>query len=195
MLLAEHGIDKSGTYQGKDPLQLQRAGVYFEEIRGGSSTRFVPRSVQVDLEAGVCNRLRGGPMGKLFRPDTFITAEPGAGNNWAKGCAELVDSILVHIFLQFFETPKTLTLLIKDVVRVQAESCDALQGFQILHSLGGGTGAGLGSLMLSKLREEYPDRMMATFSIIPSPKVSETVVEVSIFYVRDTSPLRPLPAL
>jgi len=39
-----------------------------------------------------------------------------------------------------------------------------------LHSLGGGTGAGLGSLMLNKLREEYPDRMMATFSILPSPK-------------------------
>jgi len=63
-------------------------------------------------------------------------------------------------------------------VRRQAESCNALQGFQILHSLGGGTGAGLGSLMLSKLREEYPDRMMATFSILPSPKVSETIVEV-----------------
>lgn len=63
-------------------------------------------------------------------------------------------------------------------MRRQAESCNALQGFQILHSLGGGTGAGLGSLMLSKLREEYPDRMMATFSILPSPKVSETIVEV-----------------
>jgi hypothetical protein len=66
----------------------------------------------------------------------------------------------------------------QDIVRRQAENCDALQGFQILHSLGGGTGSGLGSLMLNKLREEYPDRMMATFSILPSPKVSDTVVEV-----------------
>lgn len=61
-----------------------------------------------------------------------------SGNNWAKGFytegAELVDSIL-------------------DVVRRQSESCDALQGFQLIHSLGGGTGAGLGSLVLSKLRE------------------------------------------
>ena len=65
-------------------------------------------------------------------------------------------------------------------MRRQAESCDALQGFQVLHSLGGGTGAGLGTLMLSKLREEYPDRMMATFSILPSPKVSETIVEVRV---------------
>ncbi len=65
-------------------------------------------------------------------------------------------------------------------MRRQAESCDALQGFQVLHSLGGGTGAGLGTLLLSKLREEYPDRMMATFSVLPSPKVSETIVEVRV---------------
>ena len=51
-------------------------------------------------------------------------------------------------------------------------------GFQITHSLGGGTGAGMGTLLISKIREEYPDRMMATYSVVPSPKVSDTVVEV-----------------
>ncbi|PFH48466.1 hypothetical protein AMATHDRAFT_65374 [Amanita thiersii Skay4041] len=162
MLLAEHGLDQTGLYTGSDPLQLQRAGVYFTEVDTGSQTKYVPRSIQIDLEAGVCNKLRGGSFGRLFRPDTFLTADGGAGNNWAKGFytegAELIDPIL-------------------DIVRKQAEPCDALQGFQILHSLGGGTGAGLGSLLLSKLREEFPDRMLATFSVMPSPKVSETVVE------------------
>ena len=46
-----------------------------------------------------------------------------------------------------------------------------------MHSLGGGTGSGLGSLVLAKIKEEYPDRMLCTFSVIPSPKVSDTVVE------------------
>ncbi|KAF9007507.1 beta-tubulin 2 tubb2 [Cyathus striatus] len=179
MLLAEHGLDKSGFYHGDDPLQLQRTGVYFDEIDSGSKVKYVPRSIQVDLEAGVCNRLRGGAMGSLFRPDTYLTAEVGAGNNWAKGFytegAELIESIL-------------------EIVRRQSEPCDALQGFQILHSLGGGTGAGLGSLLLSKLREEYPDRMLATFSVLPSPKVSETVVEpynamLSIHQLVDSSDL------
>ena len=50
-------------------------------------------------------------------------------------------------------------------------------GFQISHSLGGGTGSGMGTLLISKIREEYPDRMMCTFSVFPSPKVSDTVVE------------------
>ena len=69
--------------------------------------------------------------------------QSGAGNNWAKGHytegAELVDSVL-------------------DVVRKEAESCDCLQGFQLTHSLGGGTGSGMGTLLISKIREEYPDR-------------------------------------
>ena len=45
------------------------------------------------------------------------------------------------------------------------------------HSLGGGTGSGMGTLLISKIREEFPDRMMLTFSVFPSPKVSDTVVE------------------
>ncbi|KHJ99508.1 Tubulin/FtsZ family, GTPase domain protein [Oesophagostomum dentatum] len=86
--------------------------------------------------------------------------QSGAGNNWAKGHytegAELVDNVL-------------------DVVRKEAESCDCLQGFQMTHSLGGGTGSGMGTLLISKIREEYPDRIMNTFSVVPSPKVSDTV--------------------
>ena len=34
---------------------------------------------------------------------------------------------------------------------------------------------GMGTLLISKIREEYPDRVMATYSIVPSPKVSDTV--------------------
>lgn len=37
--------------------RIFQAGVYFDEILDGSTTRYVPRSVQVDLEAGVCNRV------------------------------------------------------------------------------------------------------------------------------------------
>lgn len=35
----------------------------------------------------------------------------------------------------------------------------------------------MGTLLIAKIREEFPDRMMATFSVVPSPKVSDTVVE------------------
>jgi tubulin beta len=64
-----------------------------------------------------------------------------------------------------------------DVVRKEVECCDCLQGFQMTHSLGGGTGSGMGTLILSMIREEYPDRITSTYSVVPSPKVSDTVVE------------------
>ena len=66
--------------------------------------------------------------------------------------AELVDSVL-------------------DVVRKESESSDCLQGFQLTHSLGGGTGSGMGTLLISKIREEFPDRIMNSYSVVPSPKV------------------------
>nr|CAD1829577.1 unnamed protein product [Ananas comosus var. bracteatus] len=112
-----------------------------------------------DLQLERCSH---GPYGQIFRPDNFVFGQSGAGNNWAKGHytegAELIDAVL-------------------DVVRKEAENCDCLQGFQVCHSLGGGTGSGMGTLLISKIREEYPDRMMLTFSVFPSPKVSDTVVE------------------
>ncbi|KAF3844546.1 hypothetical protein F7725_007709 [Dissostichus mawsoni] len=155
----EHGIDPSGTYHGDSDLQLERINVYFNEASGG---KYVPRAVLVDLEPGTMDSVRSGPFGQIFRPDNFVFGQSGAGNNWAKGHytegAELVDSVL-------------------DVVRKEAESCDCLQGFQLTHSLGGGTGSGMGTLLISKIREEYPDRIMTTFSVVPSPKVSDTVVE------------------
>jgi hypothetical protein len=50
-------------------------------------------------------------------------------------------------------------------VRKEAEGCDLLQGFQVTHSLGGGTGSGMGTLMMSKIREDYPDRCVNHRSI------------------------------
>jgi tubulin beta len=155
----EHGIDGNGNYKGNDEQQLERINVYFNEAGKG---KYVPRAILVDLEPGTMDAIKAGTAGSLYRPDNLVFAQNSAGNNWAKGHytegAELVDNVM-------------------EVVRKEAEGCDCLQGFQIAHSLGGGTGSGMGTLLLSKIREEYPDRMMCTFSVVPSPKVSDTVVE------------------
>ncbi|CAD6260737.1 unnamed protein product [Miscanthus lutarioriparius] len=34
----------------------------------------------------------------------------------------------------------------------------------------------MGMLLISKIHEEYPDQMILTFSVFPSPKVSNTIV-------------------
>ncbi|EGG13513.1 beta tubulin [Cavenderia fasciculata] len=159
----EHGIQTDGTHKADtaelERLQLERINVYYNEV---SNKKYVPRAVLVDLEPGTMDSIRASSYGKLFRPGNFINGQSGAGNNWAKGHytegVELVDEVL-------------------EVVRQEAENCDCLQGFQVTHSIGGGTGSGLGTLLVSRIREEYPDRMMCTYSVVPSPKVSLTVVE------------------
>ena len=155
----EHGIDKTGSYQGTSEFQLERINVYYNEATGG---KYVPRAVLLDLEPGSMDSVRNSSFGQIFRPDNFVFGQSGAGNNWAKGHysegADLVDSVM-------------------DVVRKEAEFCDCLQGFQLSHALGGGTGSGLGTLLISRIREEYPDRIVNTFSVVPSSKVSYTMVE------------------
>ncbi|KAK1349120.1 beta chain of tubulin [Hamiltosporidium tvaerminnensis] len=155
----EHAIDNSGQYVGTSDIQLEQINVYYNE---SSTKQYVPRAVLIDLEPGTMDAVKSGPLGSLFKPDNFVFGQSGAGNNWAKGHytegAELVDTVM-------------------DVVRKEAENADCLQGFQLTHSLGGGTGAGMGTLLISKIHEEFPDRMMCTFSVVPSPKVSDTVVE------------------
>lgn len=43
-----------------------------------------------------------------------------------------------------------------------------MQGLQITHSLGGGTGSGLGSNILGKLESDYPNKIVFNFSVLPS---------------------------
>jgi len=171
----EHNLDINGMKWKKPeqgsadsdgdglPDELEKIDVYFRATSNEPmTTKWVPRAVLVDLEPGTMDVIKAQPLGPAFKPDNLCFGNNGAGNNWAKGHytegAELVESVL-------------------DRVRLEIEQCDAPQGFQIFHSLGGGTGSGMGTLLLLKIRDAYPDRITCTYSVYPSPKVSDTVVE------------------
>merc|ERR1712165_84135 len=126
--------------------ELENIDVYFRGTTEEKlNAKWIPRAVLVDLEPGTMDVIKASAIGPVFKPDNMVFGNNGAGNNWAKGHhtegAELVESVL-------------------DVVRKESEGCDCLQGFQLTHSLGGGTGSGMGTLLISKIREEYPDRIM-----------------------------------
>jgi len=165
-IAAEHEISPNGVFdenkeidQAKADILQENVNVYFSEACG---SRYVPRAIMLDLEPSVLDQIYSSDVGSLFKPDAAVRGTSGAGNNWAKGHytegAELIDQAL-------------------DVARKEVEDCDCLQGFQFVHSIGGGTGSGMGTLLLSKLREEYPDRIMVSYPVFPSPKVSDVVVE------------------
>ena len=159
IISGEHGICETGEIYGSSDLQLERINVYFNEASRG---RYLPRAILVDLDPGTIDSVRAKPLGHLFQPQNFISGQGSAGDNWAKGYynegSELIESVM-------------------DAVRKEVEGCDCLQGFQLTHSLGGGTGSGMGTLLISKIKQEYSDKIVATFSVFPSPKVSDIVVE------------------
>ncbi|KAH8828810.1 beta tubulin [Flagelloscypha sp. PMI_526] len=149
---AEHGLEHTGTYTGQNDLQLEHIDVYFNELR---SRKYIPRAIVVDLEPWTRDSVLQSAIGRMFRPDDVVVGQGGGGNNWARGHytegAELSDPII-------------------DIVRREAEKSERLEGFQLTHCPGGATGGGLASLLLARIREEYPSHMMTTFTVTPASK-------------------------
>jgi len=149
---------------------LEEIDVFFDALNQDKTdyrlnTTWVPRCIVVDLEPGVVSGLKDSHKGfhkQIDDHDLFVTGASGAGNNWAKGHytegAEHVENVM-------------------DKIRNQQEKADATQAFTLYHSIGGGTGSGFGTLILLKIRDSYPDKITCSYSIYPSPKVSDTVVE------------------
>ncbi len=46
-----------------------------------------------------------------------------------------------------------------------------LQGFLVFNAVGGGTGSGLGSLLLERLSVDYGKKSKLGFTVYPSPQV------------------------
>lgn len=64
-----------------------------------------------------------------------------------------------------------------DRIRKLADNCTGLQGFLVFNAVGGGTGSGLGSLLLERLSVDYGKKSKLGFTVYPSPQVSTSVVE------------------
>ena len=111
------------------------------------------RAVLIDTECGVLNSVMAGPLADIFDRRAVISDQFGAGNNWAQGHVEY--------------GPKYHDAILESIRR-SVEYCDSLQSFFLLHSLGGGTGSGLGTFVLSLLADHYPDVYRFTTSVFPS---------------------------
>merc|ERR1712117_416978 len=64
-----------------------------------------------------------------------------------------------------------------DRIRKLADNCTGLQGFMIFHACGGGTGSGLGCLMLERLSVDYGKKSKLSFTVWACPQVATAVVE------------------
>jgi len=118
----------------------------------------------VDLEPTVIDSVRKtSAYKKLYHPENLISGTEDAANNFARGHYTVGKEIL----------EKTV-----DRIRKLTDNCDSLQGFMIFSSVGGGTGSGLGSLIMERLSSDYGSKKCKLgFSVYPSPTTSTSVVE------------------
>ncbi|CAG84425.1 DEHA2A02992p [Debaryomyces hansenii CBS767] len=159
----EHGIRPDGYLEDSSDSRPKGGeegfSTFFSETGSG---KYVPRALYVDLEPNVIDEVRTGAYKDLFHPEQLIAGKEDAANNYARGHytvgREMLDDIL-------------------DRVRRMSDQCDGLQGFLFTHSLGGGTGSGLGSLLLEQLSIDYGKKSKLEFAVYPAPQVSTSVVE------------------
>uniref|UniRef100_A0A1Y1NIM8 Tubulin/FtsZ GTPase domain-containing protein n=1 Tax=Photinus pyralis TaxID=7054 RepID=A0A1Y1NIM8_PHOPY len=99
------------------------------------------RSILVDMEDSVVSKFKTGPFRSLFDEKCIVSNYPGSGNNWAEGYC--------------YHGPLYRERLL-NVIQKAVDKCDSLQGFILLFSMGGGTGSGLGTYILTLLADYFP---------------------------------------
>ncbi|XP_048840950.1 tubulin epsilon chain isoform X2 [Brienomyrus brachyistius] len=159
LALREHAhVNKKGIYDEAlsnffRNVDTRRSDGENNDITGGKIRSLKARAVLIDMEEGVVNEILQGPLRDVFDSTQLVTDVSGSGNNWAVGhriygpaCQEQV----------------------VEKVRRAAEHCDSLQCFFLIHSMGGGTGSGLGSYVLRLLEDEFPEVYRIVTSVYPS---------------------------
>jgi tubulin gamma len=150
-LCSEHGINPEGVVNEKAINGDDRKDVFFYQA---DDDHYIPRSVLIDLEPGVFNRIKSSEYKHFYNPENMFLSkeESGAGNSWATGYSiaqKEEDNII-------------------DIIDREADNSDSLEGFMLIHSINGGTGSGFGSYLMEKLNEKYPKKLIQTYSVFPN---------------------------
>jgi tubulin epsilon len=119
----------------------------------GPSHVMKARALLIDMECGVLQETMRSSLGSLFDETQFIMDVSGAGNNYAHGFYGYGQQYHGHLL---------------EGIRHNVEKCESLQAFFLTHSLGGGTGSGLGSYFLTVLADEFPKITKIATSVYPS---------------------------
>merc|ERR1712060_825888 len=132
---AEHKINKDGTLEDED---IDKYFTTFYEETGAG--QYVPRNITVDLEPTVVDDVRTGDYAQMFHPEFLLNGKEDAANNFARGHYTVGKEILDQV---------------NDRLRKLVDNSQNVQGFIIHHAVGGGTGSGLGALILERIAVDY----------------------------------------
>jgi len=158
----EHQIGPNGKLT-EDAQKQQKKNTYFTTFFEETGTgQFVPRNITVDLEPTVVDDVRTGAFAQMFHPEFLLNGKEDAANNFARGHYTVGKEILDQV---------------NDRLRKLVDNSQNVQGFIIHHAVGGGTGSGLGALILERIAVDYRKKSKIGFEIYPAPKISTCIVE------------------
>ena len=159
-LLIEHA---TAQYNGNDVSALRyddAMSSFFELTAAG---RVCSRSVLIDMEDRPLASLAASRLHNLFDEKLTVRdnsdggggdgGSSGSGNNFARG----------HYYYGRRHAER-----ISQCVRRALERCDSAETVLLLHSLGGGTGSGLGTSALELIADEFAGIMRIVAPVIPS---------------------------
>jgi len=155
----EHKINPDGTQQDDADRKDKYFTTFFEETGTG---QFVPRQIVVDLEPTVVDDVRTGAYAQMFHPEFLLNGKEDAANNFARGHYTVGKEILDQV---------------NDRMRKLVDNSQNVQGFIINHAVGGGTGSGLGALILERIAVDYRKKSKIGFEVYPAPNLSTCIVE------------------
>jgi len=160
----EHYIENDGTrdlgaMDSAEMAEDKNFLTFFEETNAG---QFVPRNLSVDLEPTVIDDIRRGKRQAMYHPEFLVNGKEDAANNFARG---------------HYTVGKEQMDIVNDRVRKLVDNSENVQGFIVQHSVGGGTGSGMGMLILERLAVDFRKKSKIGFEIYPSPNISTCIVE------------------
>jgi len=152
---AEHGV----SIQGQSTVTGSNFKTFYEETGAG---QYVPRNLMVDLEPNVIDDVKNSKYSAIYHPEFLLSGKEDAANNFARG---------------HYTVGKEMIDKVNDRLRKMVQNCDNVQGFVVNHSVGGGTGSGLGALVLERIAVDYRKKSKIGFEVYPSPTISTCIVE------------------
>ena len=132
---AESDITKDGARSSSSDDHAFEA--FFSETQSGI---FRARNLMVDTDRNVIENVKKCAFSAIYDDDCLLFGSECANNNFAKAYYGLGREMMDNI---------------SNRVNRMVDDCENFQGFIINHSIGGGTGSGLASLILERIYIDY----------------------------------------
>lgn len=156
---------------GSGAYSTHAADSFFQQRRGDRPTTAAPddrqwaaRAVLADMEPKVIYSAKQSALassnGWCYAPGCSAAGQSGCGNNWALGHNKFGPAMAPAVL---------------DLVRKQVEACDVFEGFLMLQSMAGGTGAGAGTYMAQALVDDYSSAHVLNCCVWPFESGEVTV--------------------